>query len=270
MILYEWAVFLTQISKWRGTPLYHPPFVGCNRVVQKYMMVHLQLWFQNGVGPPFSNRVVQKLQGGSSPTMISEWGVTPPFATGWFKVEKSFPPNNNNNNNNKPNNNNNWDHSMTCRPSAAGKNSKSFFTCPSSTPLNVRDFMVSWTHMHTATTFKSSIIFQSLESAYKDCTKNVLLMFGTFFCLNLHERLRGICPCICHTNINTSQVRLWLDPRKHNLDLRGICKVTLIAICKKRFSGQQGCTGKSCSKNWYIKKLLSFESNGKLYFKEYM
>ncbi len=88
-----------------------------------------------------------KIQGGSTPTMISEWGVTPlsatewfkntrwcishydfrmgcdppPLsATGWFILEKSFPPNNNNNNNN-PNNNNNWDRSMTCRPSAAGK-----------------------------------------------------------------------------------------------------------------------------------------------------
>ncbi len=26
---------------------------------------------------PFPNRVVQIIQGGSSPTMISEWGVTP-------------------------------------------------------------------------------------------------------------------------------------------------------------------------------------------------
>ncbi len=30
-----------------------------------------------GCGPPSSDRVVQKIQGGSSPTMISEWGVTP-------------------------------------------------------------------------------------------------------------------------------------------------------------------------------------------------
>ena len=28
-----------------------------------------------------------KIQGGSSPTMISEWGVTPP-PTGWFKKYK--------------------------------------------------------------------------------------------------------------------------------------------------------------------------------------
>ncbi len=40
--------------------------------------------------PPPCNRVVQKLQDGSTPTMISEWGVTPPppSATGWFKNNK--------------------------------------------------------------------------------------------------------------------------------------------------------------------------------------
>ncbi len=27
--------------------------------------------------PPLWNRMVQKIQGGSSPTLISEWGVTP-------------------------------------------------------------------------------------------------------------------------------------------------------------------------------------------------
>ncbi len=102
------------------------------------------IWFQNGVWPPFPNRVVAKIQGGSSHTMISEWGVTPPppSSTGWFQkikgglfptmisewrgtplfsiLEKSSPPPNNNDN---PNNNNNWDRSMTCRPSAAGKKS---------------------------------------------------------------------------------------------------------------------------------------------------
>ncbi len=38
-------------------------------------------------GPPSLDRVT-KIQGGSSPTMISESGVTPPFATGRFKNYK--------------------------------------------------------------------------------------------------------------------------------------------------------------------------------------
>ena len=35
---------------------------------------------------PFCDRMVKKIRGGSSLTMILEWGVTPPSATGWLKT----------------------------------------------------------------------------------------------------------------------------------------------------------------------------------------
>ena len=58
-----------------------------------------------------------KIQGGSSPTMISEWGVTPSIQRANTDSKKSlffsmiilFPNNNNNNNNMK------FDHYLTCR-----------------------------------------------------------------------------------------------------------------------------------------------------------
>ncbi len=50
---------------------------------KKNTVVSLSLWFQNGVWP-LLQQGGSKVQGGSSPTMISEWGVTPP-STGWFK-----------------------------------------------------------------------------------------------------------------------------------------------------------------------------------------
>ncbi len=162
----------TMISGWRGTPLWqgdkntvwfisHYDFrIGCDPLTgwQKYKVVHLILWFQNEEGPPF-NRVT-KIQGGSSPAMISEWRGTPlwqgdkntgwfiscydfrmkrdPPLTGWQKYRvvhlplwiqnEEGPPwkvvSNNNNNNNR-------DLSMTCRPTAAGKKGGSpYLICP--------------------------------------------------------------------------------------------------------------------------------------------
>ncbi len=39
---------------------------------------------------PFPNRVVQKLQGDSSPIMISEWGMTPLLQQGGSKITRWF------------------------------------------------------------------------------------------------------------------------------------------------------------------------------------
>ncbi len=41
--------------------------------------------FRMGCDTPPLQQGGSKIQGGSSPTMISECGVTPPFVTGWFK-----------------------------------------------------------------------------------------------------------------------------------------------------------------------------------------
>ncbi len=93
---------VVHISLWFQNGVWPPPLIGW----QKYRVVHLPLWFQNGVWPsPLQ-------QGGSKNTrwFISQLDFTmgcdppPPIC-----------------NNNKLNNNNNWDRSMTCRPSAAGK-----------------------------------------------------------------------------------------------------------------------------------------------------
>ena len=43
-----------------------------------------------GVSPPFCNRVVQKLQDGSSPTMISEWGMIPFWQQGGSSKKSLF------------------------------------------------------------------------------------------------------------------------------------------------------------------------------------
>ncbi len=59
------------ISEWCVTP------PSATAWFKEYKVVHLPLLFQNGVWPPFCNNVVQKIQGCSSPIIISEWGVTP-------------------------------------------------------------------------------------------------------------------------------------------------------------------------------------------------
>ncbi len=53
-----------------------------------------------GCDSPFPNRVV-KIKGGSSPSMISKWGVTPPPSLSQAQKVYSLILNNNNNNNKK-------------------------------------------------------------------------------------------------------------------------------------------------------------------------
>ncbi len=108
--------------------------IGCGPLsasgwLKKYKVVYLPVWFQYMVWPPFFNREHDgsKMQGGSSPTIISRWGLlpSPPYVKLLLLLHlfgfldclflKVISDNNNNNNNNK-------DLSMTCRCSAAGKN----------------------------------------------------------------------------------------------------------------------------------------------------
>ncbi len=60
--------------------------VNCTTKQHLYKKSHY-VWFQqNEEGPPLTG---WQKQGGSSPTMISEWGVTP-HLTGWLILEKMF------------------------------------------------------------------------------------------------------------------------------------------------------------------------------------
>ena len=63
----------TMISEWGVTP----PLLQQGGSKNTWWFISLYD-FRMGCDPPFCNSVVQKIHGCSSPTMISEWGVTPP------------------------------------------------------------------------------------------------------------------------------------------------------------------------------------------------